>query len=372
MPILTKINGEPGSLRTMGWRFRVLADAIRWDVVTGVEATHQDSEQDWRDDAGEAFRERMYSGAKRASKLDTALEDFGKALELLADAFEMARQKMVGARATAIQGGLIATETHIQDPPPAVIETEHGQIDNRLGGAHDRMLEAYAQAEAEANVAEEILYSGWAVFRATADRAEAEHSFIAGDFTVGVARSLHATVRPILTNHVKIVEENARYVRSLIAANTNPSVDKKLWADYNKATAEAKAYQSRVSRAIKVGKGIKAGGWGLVVAGLGWDIYHGEAPSKAAFRASVGMVGAQYAERLVIALTIRTRDAGVGMRLGSTFGPLGTAVGGLLGGIGGAHAGGYLYDKGDLLFEFYAHEVKDLLESPSRYRPEEA
>lgn len=366
MPILTKLNGDPASLRRMGERFQALGDVLRWDVGARVTSVREESERDWTDDAGETFQERMYNGGKSTARLDLALEEFGKALQTLGEVFELAQRKLEAARTVALQAGLTLTETHIEDPPPPKVETERGTIDYTLGGVHDRMTEAYAQAESDARVAEEMLFANWAGFRATGDQAETDIAWRAGDFTVGVARALHAEVQPILTKHLAIMKEHAARTHSLIHANTNPSLDKRLWSDYMRETRAVKEYEYRVARALKIGKGIKITGWGLVIAGMGWDIDHGEAPSKAAFKAATGLGGAHLVERFALPWIAR------GAWGGSRFGPWGTALGGLIGGIGSAKAGDYLYDFGGRFTDTYTPGLKKELEDPLGRHPEES
>src|SRR6266508_1933242 len=165
MPIDTKIDGNPESIRSAARWMRATLSVGIYDCTTQIYAARTRSEAEWVGAAGDRFRDRMTGGGRKADDLAADVEAAGLSFETFADDLQTAQIRMGRARQIAADGGLVLTDTQILDPGPAPAdpgrlapdaspeETAAHQSAAYALSAHACQVAAYVDAQIEASSA---------------------------------------------------------------------------------------------------------------------------------------------------------------------------------------------------------------------------
>lgn len=165
MPINTKIEGSPESIRAAArWLRGTLSSGVH-DAVTQVYKARDNAERTWQGDAASAFRDKMHSGGRKADDLAAIADRAGQSFELYADDLHTAQAGMTRARDIARGAGLQMSGDVILEPGPAPAAPQALPTDGSASPqavrahndavvaqqAHAQQVDAYNQAAEEAN-----------------------------------------------------------------------------------------------------------------------------------------------------------------------------------------------------------------------------
>lgn len=341
MPIDTKIDGDPESIRGAArWMRRTLSAGVR-DCTTQIYAARTNSEADWTGDAGDRFRAKMSSGGGKADTLAADADRAGQSMEVFADDLHTALTRMGRARDIAAEGGLTVTATQILDPGPAPadpgtlaadasaeeVSAHRSAVDAQH--VHARQVVAYHDAQTEAGSARSVLDFGKQVAQNVWADLTGKAGFQAADLGTGVAGALAAANASALRGQAKALAAYGqtlaqRYVgvgaksRSAdvarwlaqrgagsaddLAGGSSPATLRAMQAERlrisgqmygNSMTTEAaeaaakraggisRVLNPMLSRSIPILREVPVVGLAVTAAGVGYDIHTGKPPGKA-------------------------------------------------------------------------------------------
>lgn len=334
MPIDTKIEGDPESIRGAARWLRGTLSAGIYDCTTAVYSARTTSESEWTGAAGEAFRTRITGGARKADELSTNADSVGVSFDSFADDLHTAQIRMDRARQIALDGGLTVVDQQIQEPGPAPADpgtlaadatpeerTAHGAA-VQAQEAHAAQQAAYQAASTEASGAREDYNAAVDLARRVWSDLTGKAVLNAADFATGVAGALTGAHAAALRGTATALAQHgqtlsARYVatgaatRSAdvarwlaqrgmgsaddLAGGTSPASLRALAAERarilddlagnHSATNTAQLAANRASRLPnllnRTVRGIPVIGLGITAAGIGYDIHTGKPPAKA-------------------------------------------------------------------------------------------
>ena len=289
MPVDTRIDGDPDSVRSVGrWLRSELARSID-DRATEVNHLRTASEAYWQADSGTAFRASATRGVRSADELARDANRVGQSLEVYADDLHTALAGMSRARQIAADGGLVVTDTHILEPGPApmaptgtVTPATHQQYTAAVQ-SHGRQVAAFRDATAEAIRARDIANRAVGAVRAVWNDLNGKKYFNAADFVNGV-------IGELAHKHVSILrKESARLLQEAGTARTRyleapgGSADARLYTEMEFAKTNLAGELERGAASVerRVLSKIPVIGLGIAAAGIGYDIATGKPPGKA-------------------------------------------------------------------------------------------
>jgi uncharacterized protein YukE len=143
MPINTRIDGDPESIRAAAqWLRSTLSTAVH-DCVTKVYGVRGNSETAWEGAAADAFRAKMASGGQKADYLAEESDRAGRSFDCYADDLHTAIVGRDRALQIAREGGLEIVDEQILDPGPAPTTPQALPSD---GSATPQMVQAHNDA----------------------------------------------------------------------------------------------------------------------------------------------------------------------------------------------------------------------------------
>ncbi len=329
MPINTKIEGDPESIRaTARWLRNNLASGVH-DCVTQIYQTRDNAEWSWQGEAGSGFRSKMSTGGKKADELVVDADRAGRSFEMFADDLQTAQVGMARAREIAGTAGLQINGDEILEPAPAPTAPQVLPADGSASldavtaynnavaaqQAHALKVSAYNQAAEEADRSWGIVDAAKAIGKNTWDDIRGKAPLQAADFVSG------AVVGGLAAKHTSILKQQASRLMDeskLAAQRYLKSPGGSAEARFQNARAYEKFLEAdeAARRAGSIGRRIASKlpiiGLGVTAAGVGYDISQG----KPAGKAIVSGVGGALAA------------AGTGAVIGTAIGgPIGTVVG---------------------------------------------
>ena len=349
MPINTKIDGDPESIRAAGrWLRATLSSGVE-DCAGDVYKARDESESGWRGQAGPAFRTKMTSGGKKADELARDADRAGQSFQTFADELQTAQAGMVRARQIASGAGLQVKGDEILEPgagpvlqalpsdgsaaPEAVRAYNEGVVAQQ---AHARRVQAYNEAAAEASRSRSIEDAAKAVGRNVWDDLRGKAPLQVADLVNGaVVGGLAAKHTSILKQQAaRLLDESKLAAERYLAAPGGSPEARRYNADAYRKFLDADEMTRRAeSVGRRVGSKIPIIGLGITAAGVGYDISQGKPAGKAIISGVGGALAA----------------AGTGAAVGTMIGgPVGTVVGAGAGLVVGVVASGALdwgYDQ---------------------------
>ncbi|SDP56214.1 hypothetical protein SAMN04487905_105219 [Actinopolyspora xinjiangensis] len=302
MPIDTRIEGDPESIRSAArWLRSDLAAAVH-DCASRNHRVRTRSERVWRGDAGEAFRGTLGRIAPGVDELAGDIDGVGRSFERYADDLHTAQQGMRRARDIAVGAGLRVTDTKIFDPgsPPAAPRELPDDATPRQTRAYDaivsaqqahaRKAAAYAEAEQEANKSRSLLLSAKRYAEKYWNDLWNKRYIHATDFTNGVVGGLVARNTSIMRAEANRLDAEARTAESRYLRSPGGSAESKFQTQQQMAKAsQAEDTRVRAGRfARRVGGKLPVVGLGITAVGIGYDIHTGKPPGKAVFSGLAG------------------------------------------------------------------------------------
>lgn len=359
MPINTRLEGQPDSIRQVATWLRSKLQARVYDCASQAYRARTHAESGWRGQASSSFQARMTTAAQG---MDVVADDAGRlsqSFDEYADGLHTAQVGMKRAREIARRGGLVINRDTIEDPGPAPTATQalpaDGSATPAMVLAHNqgieaqqdylRKMEAFNQAKSEADRASSILN----LAKKTAEtfwKDLSEKKYIhATDFTHTVAGDLIALHRSILKMESARIFEEARTAEARYLTSPGGSAE----ARFQERIRFAKAMESSAldAEATSAGRGLAsklpAIGLGVAAVGIGYDIHEGKPPGKAIFSGVVGTAGGILAASMV-------------------GGPVGVAAGAaVVGGIGVGLGADWVYDHA--IPDNVKHKIDDGLDA---------
>lgn len=146
MPLNTRIDGDPNSIRTTAtWLTARSGDTH--DVGAQVYGARGDSESTWHGPASEGFRSTMTSAGQKIDELAEDLTATAGALRTHADDVDTAKSRMQQARNIAHSGGLTVNGDTIEDPGPAPADPAPLPADRPPTAAQQQAHDSATQAQ---------------------------------------------------------------------------------------------------------------------------------------------------------------------------------------------------------------------------------
>ncbi|MGH3623059.1 MAG: hypothetical protein ACRDQ5_14895 [Sciscionella sp.] len=174
MPINTKIDGNPDSIRqAASWLKSSLSSGVH-DATTQMHHSRATAEGGWRGEASSGFQDKMRTGGKGGDELANDAGRLGQHFDRYADSLHTAKAGMQRAKDIARHGGLAVNGDIIEDPGPAPTipqslptdgsatprqVQEHNQA-LQAGQDHQTRVAAFNQAQGEADRANGVLTAG--------------------------------------------------------------------------------------------------------------------------------------------------------------------------------------------------------------------
>ncbi|MGH3907488.1 MAG: hypothetical protein ACRDTE_25420 [Pseudonocardiaceae bacterium] len=333
MPIDTRIDGDPESVRAVSQWLRSTMSAAVHDCVTQIYTVRGASETTWEGAAADAFRTRMTSGGQKADNLAGESVRVGQSFDRYADDLHTAIAGRDRALQIAHDGGLDVVAGQILDPGPAPTAPQalpsDGSATPQMVHAYDDAVQAqqihYHKAAAYAAAGEQMTHSrqiiedaksfGQRVWNDVRNKAIL-HAADLTNGTVGALAARHATV--LRREADSLTRQAARHIEHYLKSGGGSTPT----AKYNLAAAEQAQRQAddALRRAGSVGRRIGSKvpllGLGITAVGVGYDIQQG----KPAGKAIVSGVGGAAAAVLVGAAIGGPVGAAVGLGVGVTAG----------------------------------------------------
>ncbi|TDD91994.1 hypothetical protein E1202_04495 [Saccharopolyspora karakumensis] len=378
----TEIKGDPESFTATCQWLRETSSNIEQAEQSYLKARGS-SEGGWGGEAGDAFREIAFQGARMAGDTVQTISEVCSAMEIHADGLRTATAQMQQARDAATEGGLTITGFKIQPPGdapaapaplPAGKQASPQQTQDHAAAvaaqaAYKRKVEAYNEAAGLVAKAKKTeTDSQNAIVRSIAGVVEpVKLSLTLGDVSTGLAGAVTANASKWKTvaANVKSPELPAKLAQNttMSAAGRFRAAEIAAERSTAKATALANAYPTRIASALdklpdwakygldakiipnggatptspilkgatKLGRTLPYTGLLFTAAGVGYDIQQGKDPTQAVVSGGASFVA----------------GAASGAAIGAAFGgPIGV-VGGAIIGIGV----GIAVDEGWNLFD---------------------
>lgn len=327
MPIDTKIEGDPASVRAAATWLRDSLGGKVSDAIDSVYAARSTAESGWDGGAGEHFRARMTRGAVKADDLNKAVTDNAQNFDTFAADLQRFQADMQSVRTNAASAGLTVVGDVIEEPgpaPPSPGAPPVGEAATASAVAsynevvlasnrHADLVEAYGEAQVAADEvrAQEQFVGDW--MKNVLTDLRNKWFFVVSDLINGGAAALAAA-------HWSTMRQQARFIGSEaakygdLAMNAPEGTPKAtIYRDFDwsrelsyRADDIAEAADRAESTAGKIG--LKVGG-GLAAAGVAYDIYQGKPVDQAIVSGGVGF-GASVAAGAMIGSAIPFPIAG--------------------------------------------------------------
>lgn len=296
MPVNTKIEGDPESIRSAaGWLRGTLSAGVH-DTVTQVYHARSNSETMWEGQAGEAFRARMTSGGGKADELSTSATSAAQSFDTYAADLQTAQAGMGRAREIAQTSGLTVTADEIMEPgpaptaptalptdgsaPPQMVQAHNDAVTAQ--NTHAREVAAYTAASEEANRARGIADNARNVGRTVWNELSEKRWFNAAEFTNGAIGGLAARHAGVLrAEHARLMSEARTSVQRYLASGGGPEARFQNSRAYAKFLEADDALRRAGSVGRLIGSKIPVIGLAISSAGIGYDISRGKPPGKA-------------------------------------------------------------------------------------------
>jgi hypothetical protein len=359
VPINTKIEGSPDSIRQAATWLRSSLQAGVHDCASQVYQARTHAESGWRGETSSAFRGKMTTAAQGSDVVATDSGQLSQSFDLYADGLHTAQAGMRRAKEIAHQGGLTVNGDTIEDPGPAPSAPQSLRTDGsttprqvqdhnaavQAGQDYQKKVEAFNQAKGEADRANDILGGA----RKTAEdfwKDLSSKKYVhATNFTNGVAGDLIKLHRSILTKESSRLLDEAKTAEGRYLKSPGGSAEAKFQERIRLAktmgASDLEAEAASVGR--RFASKIPIIGWGITAAGIGWDIHNGKPPGKAIFAGVAGTAGAMLAASAV-------------------GGPVGLAAGvGVVAGVGIGLGADWVYDH--VIPDGVKHKIDDGLDA---------
>ncbi|WP_397545608.1 WXG100 family type VII secretion target [Saccharopolyspora rosea] len=223
--INTVVEADPGSCREAA-RWLAAVCAGMHDLGTGLHRAKSESESMWEGDAGDAFRDLVSDNAGDADQVAEFLNRAKIALENFANSIATVTTRIDQARMVARQGGLVVTETTIEEPPKPDIPLYNpgpgARRENRERSPEDKRILADYGAKCDV----------WNEVKVTVDDARADEN--AAHETLIAAISMNKDLGSYL------VPKGWAWAPMLTGAYSGPHTTAKALADVA-STAQARA-----------------------------------------------------------------------------------------------------------------------------------
>ncbi|WP_157182993.1 DUF1269 domain-containing protein [Sciscionella marina] len=342
MPIETKVEGNPGSMRAAAnWLRQDFSRAIHGanDKVYGA---RNSAASGLRGDAADSLQNKLTTGARQADDFTEGISGVSQKVDAAADILQQVQTDMQRIRSEASGAGLQISGTVIQDPGPApaapgpapagsdatpeATQQHTGAVQAQQD--HTAKVNAYNKAKADA----EDAHRRWKqqIDQRSQDFQNTKNKtiFTLAGFGVTGGTTAAGVHKSILENDSK--ELKIRAAQSLKHAEAIGGTDPAgFYKNLDAAAADTAAADSQAARAAKFGKTLSrvgnVGGGVLAAGGVAYDIAHGKPVAQAVTSGAAGF-GASVAT-----------GAAVGTVIG---GPVGTAVGAVAGTVVGAFTSG--------------------------------
>ena len=379
----TEIKGDPESFTATCQWLRETSANIEQAEKSYLKARGT-SEGGWGGDAGDAFRDVAFQGARMAGDTVQMISGVCSAMEIHADGLRTAKAQMQQARDAAAEGPLTIVGFKIQPPgdaPAAPTPLPAGKAASPQQ-TQDHAAAVAAQAGYKRKV-EAYNEAAGLVAKAKKTESESQHVIVRSISGVIEPIKLGLTLGDVVTGLAGTITANASKWKAVADEVKSPALPDKLAQNTtmsaagrfqaaeiaatrrtDKAVALAKAYPTRIAAALdkhvpawakrtldakiipstaptptstllkgatKLGKTLPYTGLAFTVAGIGYDIHQGKDPTQAAVSGGASFLA----------------GAASGAAIGAAFGgPIGV-VGGAIIGIGV----GIAVDEGWNLFD---------------------
>lgn len=353
MPIDTKIEGSPGSIRSAGrWLSATLGPAIERGGDR-MAAARRTASSEWLGSTGTAFCGALSRGTGKVDGLHTAATGLAGTFTDYAASLESCQQRMEQIRSEASAGGLTVTATTIEDPgagparpevPEVMSQGQVGAYESQVAAynAHQEKITLYNELAERATDVWTSISEAWETVTAK-DRAidGASWTFTLSDVAGGLSGAT-------LELHSSLLSKNADYFKGLSddylarlarqaesgripnAAQFYDDLDH--YTRMGAGAADEAAQASRLARAAKLGA--PALGGILALGGTYYDYQYGGESIEQAAASNLGGFAA---------------SVGTGALIGTAIGgPVGTVVGTIVGAGVGVFTSGMI----DGLFEY--------------------
>lgn len=279
MPINTKIDGNPDSVRRAAtWLRSSLQMSVR-DCGSQLYRARTHAESGWQGTASSSFQGRMTTAGRGVDVVDADTGGLAQSFDHYADSLYTAQSGMQRAKDIAVQAGLAVHGDVIEDPGPAPTTAQSL---------------AFGQAKQEADRANGIVDGAKRFAQGFWKEIENKKYITATDFTSGVAGNLIDKHKSILEKEAqRLTDESksaeARYLRS---PGGSPEAKFQEEMRLSKALGASELESEAENFGRRFASKIPVIGWGISIAGIGWDISHGKPPAKAIFSGVAGTLGA--------------------------------------------------------------------------------
>ncbi|WP_127503820.1 WXG100 family type VII secretion target [Actinoplanes solisilvae] len=328
MAIDTRIEGDPGGIRSSSqWLKGTLAAGVD-RTVTEMREARADAERGWQGDAGPAFQARMDGGSRKADELRTDIETAANSLVVYADELEDAQNGMARTRDQARAAGLAVVDDQIQPPGdgPALQAAPNYQAQVAAYELAQRQADGYWSAS---NAAKSIARNMW-------DDLYGKAFLQAGDLINGaVLGGLVAKHRSILkAQSIALLDDSKRLAEHYLKTPGGSAQSRYLIKASQEAFDKADELARRAPKAgARIAGKLPVVGLAITAAGIGYDIHQGK-PAGKALISGVGGAAAAMATGAAIGTLIPVPV------VGTVVG----AIGGLVIGVGVSGALDYAYD----------------------------
>lgn len=362
MPIDTTIEGDPESVRAAAqWLRESLGTGVS-DAASMIFKARNAADAGWEGEAGQAYRDKMTKGAKKADDLATAATDCALKFDDYAAELDRALDDINRVRERAAAAGLSVRGEVIEDPgppPPSPGPAPSGSAatpeavatyneTTAAAADHAALVDAYNSAKHAANAARTVAKLAADTLKNVLSDVTSKWFFVVGDLANGAAETLAAKHSSVLMKQSKFLSEEAATFleRAKTAPAGTPAAQVYKDFDASRAAAHsaddaAKAAATADARAGRLA--LKAGG-ALAVAGVAYDVANGKPVDQAVVSGAVGFGTSVLA----------------GAAIGSAI-PV-PVVGTAAGALGGAVVGVFASGMVDSLYENGVGAVGDAIE----------
>ncbi|WP_020576449.1 hypothetical protein [Actinopolymorpha alba] len=290
----------------------------------------------WIDRAGDEFRERLTTGIQHINDFYEDIRRMADVLDRYADALEQAQRKIDKAREIVDGAEYLDVVGGVVHPPTnELLNTGSDQYDYypRIErDAYLRAMQKYVEVAGLIKGARAMVIEQDGFLERITKELSEKRYFIAGDLVAGQAEYLadlfEARFVQVAGQFDASAAENLARSARIMDSGQLPTIRKILSAT-SRSTASVGNVLAGTARAGAWGMGwvsrvSKFGGPGLMIVGVGIDLYTGKPPEKVAFSVAGGYLGMGVV-LIVVTLAGPPAWAAAG----------GMVVGGVLGGLGG-------------------------------------
>ncbi len=308
MPINTKIDGDPDSVRRAATWLRSDLQASVRDCGSQVYRARTHAESGWRGEASSLFQGKMTTAGRGVDVVDSDTGGLAQSFDHYADSLHTAQAGMLRAKDIAGGAGLTVHGDVIEDPGPAPTAPQSLATDGSAtpeqiqthdqavlaGQDYQRKVRAFNDAKQEADRANGIVDGAKRFTQSFWKELESKKYINATDFINGLAGDLIARHKSILGKDAQRLTDEARTAEARYLRSPGGSPEAKFQEELRLSkvlgASELESEAETIGR--RFASKIPVIGWGISAAGVGWDVYHGKAPGKAIFSGVAGTLGA--------------------------------------------------------------------------------